>query len=164
MPVTTAAVTSRRARRARRNRPEKYYFPSSAPRSHSELVNPAGFQWTEENSGGKAQGIPPLLDVGAKKLRVVTFEGDINMEEGEAHTLAMTRSNPGDGSRTISPSSSNESSPTITRAPVPGGNSDDSPQGIEKSFKRRRSFSKSRHCLDKGCLMQLSRVKCSQQF
>ena len=151
MPVTTAAITSRRARRARRNESTRYYFPSSQPtrpRSHSELVNPAAFQCAKESSSSsctKAQGRPPLIDCGnirTKKLGgVVTFRRDVRMEDGEAHTLAMTRSNPGSGSRTMSPSSSNESSPTTTRAPL---NSDETPQGIERSFKRRRSFSKSK--------------------
>lgn len=145
MPVTTAAVTtSRRARRARRNECSSYHLPSSQgtqPRSHSELVNPAACHNTKGSSGGKAQGSSP--DSAKKKLRVVTVEGIVAsiMEEGEAQTLAMTTANPpGSGSRTMSASSSNESSPTTTRAPAPG--SDESPQGVERSFKRRRSFSK----------------------
>lgn len=151
MPVTTAAVTtSRRARRARRNQYSNDYLPSSQgtrPRSHSELVNPAACQCTKESSSGKAQGSSPLTaaDCAKKKLRVVTVEGlVVNMEEGEAQTLAMTTANPpGSGSHIVSASSSNESSPTTTRAPVPGlGGSDECPQGIERSFKRRRSFSK----------------------
>lgn len=156
MPVnTTAAITSRRARRARRNEGAKYYFPSSQPtrpRSHCELVNPsAAFHCDDEKQDSgctKARGRPALVDCAetpTKKLCVVTFEGDvstINMEEGEAQTLAMTHSNPGSGSRTMSASSSNESSPTTTRAPALGGSGDESPQGIERSFKRRRSFSK----------------------
>lgn len=151
MPVTTAAVTtSRRARRARRNEYSNDCLPSSQgtqPRSHSELVNPAASRCTKESSSGKAQRSSPLLaaDCAKKKLRVVTVEGlVVNMEGGEAQTLAMTTANPpGSGSRTMSASSSNESSPTTTRAPGSGlGGSDDSPQGIERSFKRRRSFSK----------------------
>ena len=148
MPVTTAAITSRRAKRARRNEHTDYYRPSSQgtrPRSHSELVNPAACQCTKESSG-KARGSCPLADCGnvgaKKKLRVVTVKGIVSMEEGEAQTLALTTANPASGSRTMSASSSNESSPTTTRAPGVG-NSDDSPQGIERSFKRRRSFSKS---------------------
>lgn len=157
MPITTAAITSRRARRARRNETTKrqLYSPCSseatAPRSRSELLSPADFRWTTCGSIGRQGTLPPRtppnqVEETAKKLRkiVVTFEGDVNMEEGVAQTLAMTNSNPRTGSRTVySASSSNESSPTTTRAPaLPGGNSDDSPQGIERSFKRRRSFSK----------------------
>lgn len=154
MPVTTAAITSRRARRARRNETTRYYFPSSQPtrpRSHSELVNPAALQCAKESSSccTKAQGRPPLVDCGnirTKKLcGLVTFGGDVSMEDGEAHTLAMTRSNPESGSRTMSASSSNESSPTTTRAPV---NSDETPQGIERSFKRRRSFNSRKRDVD----------------
>lgn len=159
MPVITAAVTtSRRARRVRRNEFSKDCLPAlqgTQPRSHShsELVNPAACRYTKESSSGKAQGSSPLLaaDCAKRKLRVVTVEGlVVNMEGGEAQTLAMTTANPpGSGSRTMSASSSNESSPTTTRAPVPGlGGSDDSPQGIERSFKRRRSFNSRRRDVD----------------
>lgn len=162
MPVTTAAITSRRARRARRRETSKYYFPSSQvtqPRSHSELVNSAAFHCYDEESSccRKAQERAALVncvDILTKKHCVVTFEGDVstvNMEEGEAQTLAMTHSNPGSGSRTMSASSSNESSPTTTRAPGLGGSNYESPQGIERSFKRRRSFSKSEQSLDNHC-------------
>ena len=157
MPVTTAAVTtSRRARRAKRNECSSYHFPSQGtqPRSPSELVSPAAQRHnTGQSSGGKAQGGSSSPDVyhcaaAKKKLRVATVEGIVAsvMEEGEAQTLAMTTANrqPGSGSRTMSASSSNDSSPTSTRAPggLGGGSSDESPQGIERSFKRRRSFSK----------------------
>jgi hypothetical protein len=154
MPVTTAAVTtSRRARRARRNECSSYHLPSSQgtqPRSHSELANPAAQRHnTRGSSGGKAQGgssSPDHCAAAKKNLRVVTVEGIVSsvMEEGEAQTLAMTTANPppASGSRTMSASSSNESSPTSTRAP---GLGDESPQGIERSFKRRRSFSKLTH-------------------
>ena len=144
MPVSTATITSRRARRARRNETSRHYFPSSLPHSPSELRNPASFQWTEGSDGAKAKS--RSIDNEARAKKVVVFEGEVNMEGGEAQTLAMTHSNPPGGSQTISVPSSNESSPTTTRPPVPGGNSsDDSPQGIERSFKRRRSFSKSSH-------------------
>lgn len=150
MPVTTAAVTtSRRARRAKRSECSNYHHHSSQgtqPRSHhSELVNPAACHTTKGSSGGKARE-SSYPDSAKKKLRVVTVEGTVasSMEEGEAQTLAMTTANPpGSGSRIVSTSSSNESSPTTTRAPAPGlGGLDESPQGVERSFKRRRSFSK----------------------
>ena len=144
MPVTTATITSRRARRARRNDTSRHHFPSSLSRSHSELRNPAASHWTE---GTPQTSSRPVKDaaVGAKKLVVVGFVGEVDMEGGVAQTLAMTHSDPPVGnSRTISVPSSNECSPTTTRPPVPGGNGDDSPQGIERSFKRRRSFSKSK--------------------
>lgn len=154
MPVTTAAVTtSRRARRARRSECSSYHLPSSQgtqPRSRSELVNPAACRkYTKESSGRKAQG-SSSPDCAKKKFHVVTVEGVVPsiMEEGEAHTLAMTTANPpGGGSRTMSASSSNESSPTTTRAPGLGG-SDESPQGVERSFKRRRSFNSRRRDVD----------------
>ena len=146
MPVTTAAITSRRARRARRSDTSRYHFPSSLPRSHSELRNPAASHWTQGSNATAQASSRPVKDttVEAKTVVVVGFVEEVDMEGGEAQTLAMTHSNPPVGnSRTISVPSSNECSPTSTRPPVPGGNGDDSPQGIERSFKRRRSFSKS---------------------
>ena len=152
MPVTTAAVTSRRARRARRNERTNYYLPSeqrTRPRSNSELFNPASSRCAEESQS--TQGSSPLTDsdIPQKTLSVVVAVGVVKMEDGEAQTLAMTTANPtGTGNRIVSALSSNESSPTTTRAPAPGlaGATDDSPLGVERSFKRRRSFSK---CLDK---------------
>lgn len=149
MPVTTAAITSKRARRARRKEPTNYYCSSSQPCTHSELLNPAAFQWTEGSSRKSLETRPfDCGNVGDKKVRVVTLEGDVNMEEGEARTPAMTHSNPDGGSRSISTPSSNESSPTTTRAP----NIDDTPQGVERSFKRRRSFSKSHQVCSGVCI------------